>query len=412
MRHMIKSIQSVKVAGRRVLLRAGFDVPLEPGPGAGRWRVADDSRIMASLPTIRLLAAGRAKIVILAHLGRPAGNWTAEKSLWPVAEKLSEALKFKLVRIKDRLPTHRAPHIYFLDEDITLNDYSELSHELPDGSILFLENLRFYAGEEAADQAFVKILSSFGELFVNDAFSVAHRNAASVVGVAKALPAYAGLSLLAEIAGLDKAVRRPQKPLVVIMGGAKISDKIDTIHFLGPLAEKVLIGGAIANSFLKAKGLEIGRSKAAEISLAKELIRHYRDKIVLPVDVVVAKTPDSPSRAVKPEKVLPHESIYDIGPETIRLFSKHIKVAKTLIWNGPMGLIENKKFAFGSTGIAHMFASRTRGQAYGVVGGGESAEVVARAKVGEFIDHVSMGGGAMLEYLSGKTLPGIKVLEK
>lgn len=408
---MIRSIKSVKVKGRRVLLRVGFDVPLQQESN-GKFVVLDDARIKNVLPTIEYLIQAKAKIVIASHLGRPGGQWQPEKSLYPVAEKLAELLNRKIVRVKDKLPTYKVKHLNFLDSDITLSNLSQLSKDLEHGGILFLENLRFYSGEEENDTKFISTLATFGDVYVNDAFSVAHRKESSVYGVAQKLPSYAGFSLLNEIEGLNKAIKNPRQPLIVIMGGAKISDKIDTIHFLAPRAEKMLIGGAIANSFLQALGYEIGISKVAEVSLAKELIRQYRDKIILPLDVVVAKSPGGAGRATNPEKVLPFEAIYDIGPKTIKEFAKLIKQAQTLIWNGPLGLIEEKKFAIGSRAIAQVFASRTKGRAYGVVGGGETLEVIDQMKVGEFIDHVSAGGGAMLEYLSGKVLPGIKVLEK
>jgi phosphoglycerate kinase len=409
---MIKSITSVKLKGKRVLLRAGFDVPLEQAKD-GSFQVADDTRIASAVPTIAYLVAQRARVIIISHLGRPEGTWQGDKSMYPAAERLAELLDRKIIKVTDRLPSYKVPsHVYFLTEDIALKDYSELSHDLKEGEILFLENLRFYSGEDDNDQEFVNNLARYGEIYADDAFSVAHRKTASTYGLAQKLPAYAGETLLSEMRGLDRAMKKPEQPLIVVMGGAKISDKIDTINFLAKKADKVLIGGAIANSFLKAKGYEIGNSKAAEIPLAKDLVRQYRDKLVLPVDVVVAKDPDGAARAIKPEKVTPNDCIFDIGPETVRLFSKHIKLAKTIIWNGPLGMIEKKKFAFGSLAVAQAIASRTKGKAYGVVGGGESLEVVTQAKVGQFIDHVSMGGGAMLEYMSGKTLPAIKVLDK
>jgi phosphoglycerate kinase len=409
---MIKPITSVKLAGRRVLIRVGFDVPLEELKSGGR-KVADDARIRAALPTIEYLVKQKARVIIISHLGRPDGEWKKDFSMVPAAQKLAELMGRKFVEVKNKLPSYKAPsHVFFLTEDITLDDYSKLSQDLPEGEILFLENLRFYAGEEENDPSFVKTLAKYGDLYVNEAFSVAHRKASSTVGIAQKLPGYAGQGLMREISGLSKAIRRPQQPVVSIMGGAKIADKIDTINFLAGISKNILIGGAIANSFLKALGYEIGNSKAAEIPLAKQLLRHYKDKIVLPVDLVVAKYDDSPSRAITPDKVRPEEYIYDIGPETVRKFSKYIKEGKTLIWNGPMGMIEKKKFAFGSAAIAQVFASRTKGKAYGVVGGGESVEVVNNAKVAEFIDHVSTGGGAMLEFMSGKTLPAIKALDK
>lgn len=408
---MIKSVASVKVKGRRVLLRAGFDVPLE-ADGSGGFKVVDDARIKAGLPTITKLLKEKAKVIIINHSGRPEGKWNKDFSQLPVAQRLADLLNLRLIKIKDEFPTYKqSKNLYFYTEDFTTANVVKLSKALPEGEILFLENLRFYPGEEKNDSKFVSVLAKLGDVYVDDAFSVAHREAASNVGIAGKLPAYAGLTLLEEINSLNKA-KKPVSPLVVIMGGAKISDKIDTIHFLAKKAEKVLIGGAIANSFLSAKGYEIGTSKASDISLAKELLREYRDKIILPIDVVVAKSPDDSRRSITPDKVRANESIFDIGPETIRKFAQIVKTAKTLIWNGPMGLIEKKEFSFGSMAVAQMFAAQTKGKAYGVVGGGESLEVVDRAHVAEFIDHVSTGGGAMLEYLSGKTLPAIKALDK
>jgi phosphoglycerate kinase len=409
---MIKSVSSVKLKGKRVLLRAGFDVPLIES-GRGGFKVADSTRIESILPTIAYLLSQKAKVVIISHLGRPEGKWDLTKSLKPAAERLAELLDRKLVVISDKLPQYKVSnHIFFLDQDITVTDYSPVVEEMDEGEILFLENLRFYAGEESNDSAFVKNLAKYADVYVNEAFSVAHRKAASTYGIAQKLPAYAGLSFIQELNALSKVISNPKTPVVTIMGGAKISDKIDTINFLSPKSHKILIGGAIANSFFKAMGYEIGTSKAAEIPLAKELLRNYKDKIVLPVDVVVSKTIDGPARACAPEKVKHNESILDIGPETVREFAVQIKKAKTLIWNGPMGLIEKKKYTFGSMALAQAFAARTKGEAYGVVGGGESLEIVARAQVGQFIDHVSMAGGAMLEFMAGKILPGVKVLDK
>jgi phosphoglycerate kinase len=409
---MIKPITSVKLSGRRVLLRVGFDVPLEELKSGG-FKVADDSRIKSALPTIEHLVKGKAKIIIISHLGRPQGKWDKDLGMLPIAEKLAELTGRKLVKIKGKLPTYKSPkHVFFLTEDITLNDHSDMSKTMADGDILFLENVRFYAGEEKNDIAFGRVLAKYGDIYVNECFSVAHHKSVSNVGLAGILPAYAGINLLKEISALNKAIKNPNKPVITIIGGAKISDKIETINFLAGISKKILIGGAIANSFFKALGYEIGNSKAAEIFLAKQLLRHYKDKIVLPVDVVVSKYDDAQAHATKPEKVRNDEYIYDIGPETVRKFSEYIKQGKTLIWNGPLGMIEKKKYSFGSMAIAQVFASRTKGYAYGVVGGGESVEVVDRAKVTEFIDHVSTGGGAMLEFMSGKTLPAIKALDK
>ncbi|HEV8601709.1 MAG TPA: phosphoglycerate kinase [Patescibacteria group bacterium] len=407
---MIKPITSVKVRGRRVLLRVGYDVPLVEDKDTGKFKIADDTRIKDSLPTIEYLVKGGAKIILVSHLDRPK-SWEMGKSLWPVAEQLAVLLNRKIVKVEDRLPDYNIPQIYFLSSDIEAHDKLELTHSLKNGDILFLENLRFYSEEEANEDKFVTLLASFADLYVNDAFSVSHRPEASIYGVAMKLKSYAGLALIQEIRSLERILKNPQKPLVIMMGGAKITDKVATINNLAKHASHVLIGGAIGNSFLKAKGYEIGKSSFADLSVVKEVARNFREKIILPVDVVVVKSLEDDPRAVRVEKVLPDDLIVDVGPETIGIFSQYIKTAKTLVWNGPFGLIEYPKFAFGSKSLSRIFAARCKGEAYGVAGGGETIEVLDQAKVSEFVDHISMGGGAMLDFLAGKKLPGIKVLE-
>ncbi len=406
---MIKSITSVKVTGRRVIVRAGFDIPLKQAK-SGTWEVADDTRIRDAVKTLKYLIEQKAKIVIISHLGRPE-TWEQDKSQWPVAEKLGEILNYKVVKVTDRLPDYKVPHICFLESDIVKNDCSELSRNLAEGDILFLENLRFYPGEQKNDEKFVKILSSFGDVYVDEAFSSAHRRSASTYGLAEKLPHYAGVSFLKEITALRKVTFKPTPPLVVIMGGAKIDDKVETLNNLAVHASKIILGGAIANTFLKALGYDIGQSKVSNVSLAKQLLRQYKDKIVLPVDVVVATDMDSKPRLTKIENVHANESIFDIGPQTIRLIDQNMRLGKTLVWNGPFGVFEDPKFAFGSKGIAMSFAKWSKGKAFGVVGGGETVELINQAKVGQFVDHLSTGGGAMLEFLAGKELPAIKVLE-
>jgi phosphoglycerate kinase len=241
---------------------------------------------------------------------------------------------------------------------------------------------------------------------------VVHRKEASVYGLAQKLPSYAGVSLMKEISSLNKILRSPSHPMVLIMGGAKVEDKAATIHHLAKHADYILVGGALGNTFLKAAGYETGKSKTENVAMAKELLRNYKSKIVLPADVVVSKSEAEHARAVDISKVRANEIMNDIGPKSVRKFSQYINRAKTLVWNGPMGIIEEKKFSFGSSGIATAFASKSRGAAFGVIGGGETIQVIDRAKVAEFIDHISTGGGSMLEYLAGKKLPGIEVLEK
>jgi phosphoglycerate kinase len=408
---MIRSITSVKVSGRRVIVRAGFDIPLRKNIHTEIWEVADDTRIRDAIQTLKYLIEQKAKIVIMCHLGRPE-SWEKDKSLWPVALRLGELLNYKVVKVKDHLPQYSVPHINFLDSDILKNDCSEMSKQLRECDILFLENLRFYPGEQNNDDKFIKILASFGDVYVEEGFPSAHRKSASHFGLAEKLPAYAGISFLKEIQALRKIIHQPIAPLIVIMGGVKIDDKVETLHNLAKHASKIILGGAIANTFLKALGYDVGKSKVSNVTLAKQLLRQYKDKIILPVDVVVATDLQATPRLTTIEKIRPNEAVYDIGPETVRKIAQIIKQGKTLVWNGPFGIFETPRYAFGSKGIASAFASKSKGSAYGVVGGGETVELINQAKVSGFVDHLSTGGGAMLEFLAGKELPAIKVLER
>ncbi|MDP4001144.1 MAG: phosphoglycerate kinase [bacterium] len=408
---MIKPITSVKVKGRRVLLRADLNVPVKQNIESEDWEVVDDTRIRFVLPTINYLIQNQARVIIVAHLDRPEG-WDRSKSMFPVAQKLGELIGYKVIRVSNKLSDYPVPHVNFLDTDITATDCSDLSKNLKEGDILFLENIRFYKQEKENDEKFIETIASFADIYVNDAFSVNHRKEASVFGVASKLPSYAGIGLLKEIQSLQRIINNPQSPFIVMIGGAKISSKIDTINNLASKADYILTGGAVGNSFLKAKGYEVGKSKVEDISLAQELLRNHKDKILLPVDVVVARNENEKASSVKIDKVKPVDMILDIGPETIRKYAEYIKSAKTLVWSGPFGLIEKKPFDFGSLSLSRIFAARSKGPAFGVMGGGETEEMIHLAKVPEFIDHISTGGGAMLEFLAGKTLPGIKVLER
>jgi len=408
---MIKSITSVKVTSRRVIVRAGFDIPLKQNIHTKEWEVADDTRIRDCLKTLQYLIDQKAKIIIIAHLGRPE-EWDESKSQWPVAKKLAEILNYKAVKISDRLPNYKVPHVNFLDQDITKKDYSDLSKKIPDGDILFLENLRFYPGEKENSTKFATTLAKFGDIYVQEGFSNAHRKDTSMYALALKLPHYGGVSFLKEIISLRKIINNPSLPLIVIMGGAKIDDKVETLNNLGKHATKIILGGAIATTFQKAIGYDVGKSKISNVTLAKQIWRRYREKIFLPIDVVVSTDLESKPRLCKIEKVRPNESIYDVGPESIRQISQIIKTGKTLVWNGPFGVFENSHYAFGSKAIANAFASRSKGHAFGAVGGGETVELINQAKVNQYVDHLSTGGGAMLEFLAGKELPAIKVLEE
>ena len=386
---MIKPVTSVKVTGRRVISRAGFDVPFENG------RIVDDTRIKDALPTLNHLIKERAKIIIVSHLGRPNG-WEQRFSLAPVAQKLGELVKAKII---------------FAADDITKQDLSSMSQDIPEGSILFLENIRFYPGNQDINEEFTQTLAAFGDVYVNDAFSVAHHKEVSNYGLAERLPAYAGINFLKEVEVLARIARSAMAPFIFMFGGAKAEDKIQVIEFLNQQVNHFLIGGASANAFLSAKGFEVGKSKVSGIESARHILRNLGDKIILPVDVVVAKDEESQARVARLDQIQPDDIIYDIGPETIKKYSKYIKEARTLVWNGPFGLFENPKFAAGSRALAQVFASRSEGQAFGVIGGGETVELFDQAKVSEFVDHISTGGGAMLEFLAGKKLPAIKALE-
>lgn len=407
---MIKPITSVRVSGQRVVVRAGFDVPLKKNIQTEEWEVADDARIKDALPTLEYLLEAGARVVIISHLDRPEG-WDGDKSLWPAAVTLGELLQVKTVRVEERLPDYAVPQLYFLPADITKHDYSDLTRAMRAGDILFLENLRFYPGEADNNDRFIQVLAKFGDLFVNEAFSVSHRLEASTYGIAWKMPAYAGISFAKELRNLGRILRQPVQPMVVLIGGAKIADKVETINNLARHASHILLGGVLANAFLRAKGYEVGQSKVAEVALARQLARNFQEKLVLPVDVVVAKSIEDLPRCVTVDKILPSDMIFDVGPETIRKFAEYIKTAQTLVWNGPFGMIEVKKYAFGTESLARIFAARSQGRAYGVAGGGETVEAFDAAGASPFVDHMSTGGGAMLEFLAGKKLPAIKALE-
>lgn len=384
----IKSIAGCKnLKGKKVLLRVDFNVPLNNG------RVADDYRIIAGLPTIDYLLKKNAKIIIIAHLGEPKHGYEKELSLKPIAAYLQKLLKRK---------------IKFIPE-INESKITKIIKTLKNGEIIFLENLRFYQGELDNDDKFAKELAGYADLYVNDAFAVAHRNQASVSAIKKYLPSYAGLLLTEEVKALAK-ILKPKKPLVVIMGGAKISTKAPLISKLYPEASEILIGGALANNFWKFQKINIGKSlfdQGSEVDVKKFFKRDkLESKIILPIDVIV-KTKDGRAICKKPTAVLGSDIIYDIGPETISLYANYIRKAQTLIWNGPMGKFEENSFKYGTINIATLVAVRSKGQAYGVVGGGETVNALKITKMEEYVDWVSTAGGAMLTFLGGGKMPGL-----
>ena len=391
----IRDLGDPEVRGKRALVRVDFNVPLDES-----GTVTDDTRIRAALPTIDALVAKGARVVLVSHLGRPKAKPEAKFSLAPVAKRLAELTK---------QPVRFVPA---LDSDEAV----AATQALRAGEILLLENTRFNAGEEKNDDALAKSLARLGDLYVNDAFGAAHRAHASTEGVAKHLkPAVAGLLMERELEYLGAALSDPKRPFIAILGGAKISGKIDVIEALLPKVDGLLIGGAMANTFYKAMGLETGKSlvEPDRVELAKSLLDRAAYRLTLPHDAVVAPALDQPAaaHAVKRDGIPPNEAMFDIGPDTVQSYARAIAAAKTILWNGPMGVFETPPFDAGTTAVARAMAEATANGATTIVGGGDSAAAVTDAGLETRMSHVSTGGGASLEFLEGKPLPGVEALE-
>jgi phosphoglycerate kinase len=391
----VRDLSDAQVRGKRVLLRVDFNVPLNEN-----GEITDDTRIRAALPTIRLLMERGGRPVILSHLGRPKGKPEPKYSLQPVSNRLMELMGCNVVFVEST------------DSDEAL----KASQDLMAGEILLLENTRFLGGEEKNDQRLSRALSELGDCFVNDAFGAAHRAHASTVGVAEQLrPAVAGLLMEKELEYLGGALSNPKRPFVAILGGAKISGKIDVIEQLLPKVDGLLIGGAMACTFYKAMGLETGKSLVEEdrVPMAKDLLARAGMKLTLPHDAMVAPSLDQAKSAkVVPRNAIPKDqAMFDIGPQTAASYSRAIASAKTVIWNGPMGVFETPPFDRGTRAIADAMANATAKGTTTIVGGGDSAAAVAEAGLEDKMSHVSTGGGASLEFLEGKTLPGVEVLD-
>jgi phosphoglycerate kinase len=385
-----KTIRDVALQGKRVLMRADFNVPLEGD------EVTDDTRIRAAMPTITYILEQGASLILMSHLGRPKGQVKPDLSLAPVAERLGALLDQSVTM---------AP-------DCVGDEVKAMAEDLQPGEVLLLENTRFHAGERDNDAAFAKQLAALGDIFVNDAFGTAHRAHASTEGVTHYLPSVAGFLIEKEIKYLGQATSNPEHPYIVILGGAKISDKIGVIENMLGQADKILIGGGMANTFFKAQGLEMGDSLVEDdvLDTAEALLEKAGDTLVLPTDAVVADAfdNDANTKVVAVDKVTPGWRILDIGPKTVEAFKSILKTAKTVAWNGPMGVFEMENFAKGTFAIAKTLAAL---DAVTVVGGGDSASAVQKAGVADEVSHVSTGGGASLTFLEGKPLPGLAALD-
>ena len=386
------SVRDAEVAGKRVLVRVDFNVPLDGG------RVADDTRIRAALPTIEALRERGASLVLVSHLGRPKGEVVPELSLKPVGERLAELLG---------APVEQAPAVVGADVET-------LAAGLSPGGVLLLENVRYEPGETANDAALAEALARLADLYVNDAFGAAHRAHASTEGVAHRLPGYAGLLLQSEVERLTAVVESPQRPLVVVLGGAKVSDKVGVIDRFLELADSILIGGAMCFSFFRAQGIATGDSLVEEqgVKLAEEALARAEDsqcELLLPVDLVLGRSFDADTERRESDAVEVPDGWMglDVGPRTAAAYAERIAAAGTVLWNGPMGAFELAPFAAGTRTVADAVAAATGTT---VVGGGDSVAALNEFGLAEKVDWVSTGGGASLELLEGKKLPGVEAL--
>ncbi len=389
-----KTVKDIDVKGKKVLVRCDFNVPYDENRV-----ITDNRRIVAALPTIKYLLENNAKIILCSHLGRPKGEVKPEFSLDIVAKELSRLLGKEVI----------------LAKDVVGEDAKAKAAALKEGDIMLLENVRFEPGEEKNDEELSKVLASLAEVYVNDAFGTAHRAHSSTTGVASYLPAVSGFLIEKELNFMGSALENPERPFMAILGGRKVSDKIGVIESLLEKVDVLMIGGAMAYTFFRAMGYTVGNSICEEdkLDLAKELMEKAKAKgvkFMLPIDTKVGKefSKDTESKVVKFSEIPDGWEGFDIGPETIELYSKELKNAKTVIWNGPVGLFEFDQFAVGTNSIAKILADL---DAVTIVGGGDSAAAIEKAGLAEKFTHISTGGGASLEFLEGKKLPGIEALQ-
>jgi phosphoglycerate kinase len=391
----IRTIDEIELKGKRVFIRVDFNVPQDE-----KNKITDDTRILLSLPTIRFVSEAGGRVILASHLGRPKGKKDPKFSLAPVAERLSQLLEKKVA----------------LAMDCIGGEVQKQIGEMKEGEVLLLENLRFHAEEEKNEEAFSKALASLCDVYVNDAFGAAHRAHASTEGMTRFVKVIAaGFLMMKEIENLEKALVNPQKPYVAILGGAKVSDKIGVIQNLLDKVTTLLIGGGMAYTFLKAEGFQVGKSLVEEdqIGFSRNLLGKAKGKMkfLLPSDHIAAERMDVQAKReiVKNDKIPEGWLCLDIGPETVKTFSGEIKSAKTIVWNGPMGVFEMEPFSQGTFAIAKAIANSS---AFSIVGGGDSVAAVNKAGVANRISHISTGGGASLEFLEGKELPGIEALRR
>lgn len=388
-----KTIRDVEIKGKKILVRVDFNVPMNEGK-----EITDDTRIRAAIPTIKYLLDAGAKVILASHFGRPKGEVNEKYSMAPIGIKLGQLLNQEVTQASDSV----GPEV--------INQVNSLQ----DGQVLLLENVRFYEEEEKNDDNYAKDLANLADIYVNDAFGTAHRAHASTAGVAKYLPAVAGFLMEKEINIMGKAIKNPERPFVAIIGGAKVSDKIAVIENLLNIVDSLIIGGGMANTFLKAQGNNLGQSKVEEdkLDLAKDLLKKAQEKgvnFLLPKDVVIADkfAEDAANKVVGVNEIPDGWMALDIGPESTKIFAEKIKGAKTVIWNGPMGVFEMEAFAKGTEGVAKALAESNT---ISIVGGGDSVAAVEKVGVADKMTHISTGGGASLEFLEGKALPGVVAL--
>jgi phosphoglycerate kinase len=390
-----KTVRDIDVRGKRILLRADLNVPIDDG------RITDDTRIRASLPTLVYLLEQGASVVLASHLGRPKGKVNDALRLKPVADRLGQLLGRPVRMTGDAL----GPGVLTAVE------------KLRPGDMLLLENLRFHAEEEANDPGFAKSLADLADIYVDDAFGSAHRAHASTEGITHYLPSVAGLLVEREVSALSRLMQKPPKPFHTVIGGAKVSGKLEVLESLLSRCQAILVGGGMANTFLAARGLALGKSlvESEQLENAERIVseaRRKRVRFMLPTDVVIAAQihPRSQRQVVPVEQVPKDWSIVDIGPQTLAAYTEHLSKAKTIFWNGPMGIFEIAAFAEGTNAMARFLAERSRAGVVTVVGGGDSVAAVDQLGLADQMSHVSTGGGASLEFVEGKKLPGVEAL--